>query len=673
MSQARQIIQAYRVITNDLWIKNVDGSVPRANMAIFTDGNGGTYKTDLCGNIPSPGMNMIQITNTGSTIVADLSYNKLSLTYGRGIRIAKGVSNTLLFEADNTSSITSINTPSGQIYTGSPQGQINIMPDYGINLTNSTNTLIIGAYPNFNTITVGNSNITATPNLSTLVLQQGDGIILSTISENTILIDANRANTLNRITLSNFSTFNFSNIFNNLNYTTSGPLSLVQTNESTLRFRCNAFSLIDVAGRKISNTSTINIVPQYGISTSIVNNSLYIGTNLPQPITTISTSSGIVNNYSTINFIEGVGIKYSTNLNNLTVQLDKPYFSYISATGTSDISANSTNRMSFTAGSSIVYTNKGSSLEIDTRDFNRINVANQSTIYSSHANKTLNLSTIGDVSILTDPSSNTLIFQVTPYNVYPYSQVSVFNSKSMSVSTSIAAKQIDQGSMNLVATAPFTISTVKSAQNFLYLGIDSVSLLSSTTSSISALSTSVNNGNFGSIGISGVPVITNVGTVSRPIINVSSNSIQTTNLTAGNIVGPTASTFIKFDYVSSFMYTYGTVVSENFATFSDSSLKKFKKHYTITDEQLSNLTPWYFDWLADGKPDIGFAAEDVEKIAPEIVKHTREGLKMVDYSRLSVLAISALRDTVNRVTKLEKDMEKLMKYYNDTQQQTKQS
>ena len=106
MSQSRQIIQAYRVITNDLWIKNVDGSMPRANMAIFTDGNGGTYKTDLCGNIPSPGMNMIQITNTGSTIVADLSYNKLSLTYGQGIRIAKGASNTLLFEADNTSSIT---------------------------------------------------------------------------------------------------------------------------------------------------------------------------------------------------------------------------------------------------------------------------------------------------------------------------------------------------------------------------------------------------------------------------------------------------------------------------------------------------------------------------------------------------------------------------------------
>ena len=668
MSQSRQIIQAYRVITNDLWIKNVDGSMPRANMAIFTDGNGGTYKTDLCGNIPSPGMNMIQITNTGSTIVADLSYNKLSLTYGQGIRIAKGASNTLLFEADNTSSITCINTPSGQIYAGSPQGQMNIMSDYGINLTNSTNTLIIGAYPNFNTITVGNSNVTASPNLSTLVLQQGDGIILSTISENTILIDANRANTLNSITLSNYSTFNFSNIFNNLNYTTSGPLSLIQTNESTLKFKCGAFSLIDVGGRKISNTSTISIVPQYGISTSIVNNSLYIGTNLPQPITTISTSSGILNNYSTINFIEGTGIKYSTNLNNLTVQLDKPYFSYISATGTSDISANSTNRMSFTAGSSIVYSNNGSSLQIDTCDFNTINVANQSTIYSSHNNKTLNLSTVGDVSILTDPSSNTLIFQVTPYNIYPYSQVSVFNSKSMSVSTSIAAKQIDQGSMNLVATAPFTISTVNSTQNFLYLGIDSVSLLSSTTSSISALSTSINNGSFGSIGISGVPVITNIGTVSQPIINVSSNSIQTTNLTAGNIVGPTASTFIKFDYVSSFMYTYGTVVSENFATFSDSSLKKFKKHYTITDEQLSNLTPWYFDWLADGKPDIGFAAEDVEKIAPEIVKRTREGLKMVDYSRLSVLAISALRDTVNRVTKLEKDMEKLMKYYNDAQQ-----
>ena len=107
------------------------------------------------------------------------------------------------------------------------------------------------------------------------------------------------------------------------------------------------------------------------------------------------------------------------------------------------------------------------------------------------------------------------------------------------------------------------------------------------------------------------------------------------------------------------MYTYGTMVADNYATFSDSSLKKFNSEIKISKEQLSKLTPWRFDWISNGKADIGFAAEDVEKIAPEVVKYTQDGVRMVDYSRLSVLAIAALRDTTERIEQLEKDMERI--------------
>jgi hypothetical protein len=108
------------------------------------------------------------------------------------------------------------------------------------------------------------------------------------------------------------------------------------------------------------------------------------------------------------------------------------------------------------------------------------------------------------------------------------------------------------------------------------------------------------------------------------------------------------------------MFVHGTLVAENFATFSDSSLKKFKQPLEISHDALLNLIPWKFDWLADGKPDIGFAAEDVEKIAPELVIMNSNGLRMVDYSRLSVVAISALREMNLRIKCLEEKIDILM-------------
>ena len=90
-----------------------------------------------------------------------------------------------------------------------------------------------------------------------------------------------------------------------------------------------------------------------------------------------------------------------------------------------------------------------------------------------------------------------------------------------------------------------------------------------------------------------------------------------------------------------------------YASYSDPLLKSFKGEYQVGSEQLESLVPKYFNWLEDDKKDVGFSATDVEKILPEAVKIGPTGLKMVDYSRLSIITIAGLRDSNNRIKILE--------------------
>ena len=662
MSQSKQIIQAYRIITRDLHLRNLDGTNPPANLAIFTDGAGGTYQSDLSGFISRPSFNEISITNSRSTITADLSRNILSFTAGPGISIIKDSlnNNNLIFESGVTSTLTGVVIPSGTVYADGPSANLRIFPDYGINLRVSTNALYIGSNPSFKTIKIPSATINATENLSTLNIQNGSGITLSAINSNTLLIDTNPTKTLNQISLNNNATFSFTNTFNNLNIATSGPLEVIKTDISTLTFSSNAFSQLSTNTGIISNISTLTILPSTGITTHIVDNSLIIGTNLPQAITSITTSSGTLANYSTINIVNGSGINCSINQNNLQIQTDKPYFSQITATNASTLIASANNTLSLLAGPSILYSTIGSSLQIDTLDFNRVNVNSVASLYSSHANKSLNLSTSGDISIITDINSNTLTFSVTPNNSYYYSNINISDSSTPNKSNTISANpQIS--TINLVSIAPLTLST---SLNSVLFGIDSLSLLSSTSNSIMSIQGSIssitNNANLQTLSINGTPVITNNRILNGPnIIDISANYIESQNLNISSIGARSKPPLASFDFNKGIMYTNGTIVAENFATFSDSSLKNFKTPFNVSHDDLISLQPWNFDWLADGKHDIGFSAQDVEKIAPELVKINDNGLRMVDYSRLSVVAISALRDMSVKILKLESDIEKL--------------
>ena len=95
---------------------------------------------------------------------------------------------------------------------------------------------------------------------------------------------------------------------------------------------------------------------------------------------------------------------------------------------------------------------------------------------------------------------------------------------------------------------------------------------------------------------------------------------------------------------------------------SDETLKTFIGDIDINLDNLSNIKKGMFYWKSD--PDkftnIGVTAQSVEALYPELVS-TDKGLKSVDYSKLSVIALAAIDKLYARIQELEKQIDELKK------------
>ena len=98
-------------------------------------------------------------------------------------------------------------------------------------------------------------------------------------------------------------------------------------------------------------------------------------------------------------------------------------------------------------------------------------------------------------------------------------------------------------------------------------------------------------------------------------------------------------------------------------TYSDI---RFKENITPINnalEKINSLQGVYFDWKQNGKRDIGFIAQEVEKVLPEIVSTDPSGIKSLDYSRLTALLVQGIKEQQQqisyqstRLSLLEKDL-----------------
>ena len=93
--------------------------------------------------------------------------------------------------------------------------------------------------------------------------------------------------------------------------------------------------------------------------------------------------------------------------------------------------------------------------------------------------------------------------------------------------------------------------------------------------------------------------------------------------------------------------------------------RRFKKNITPFGPVLNRfaaLQPVHFYWRAAEFPDrhfgeaqsYGLIAQDVEQVLPELVVTGEDGFKQVDYARLPLLTIQAVKELKERVAELER-------------------
>lgn len=112
------------------------------------------------------------------------------------------------------------------------------------------------------------------------------------------------------------------------------------------------------------------------------------------------------------------------------------------------------------------------------------------------------------------------------------------------------------------------------------------------------------------------------------------------------------------------VYATGTFTSAT--GFQNCSDFRFKKDFTPINSALANIgqiQAYTYYWKQDEFPaygfnekrQIGFIAQDIEKIYPEVVSTDANGYKSVDYGKLTPVLLVAIQELNEKVTKLENE------------------
>ena len=105
----------------------------------------------------------------------------------------------------------------------------------------------------------------------------------------------------------------------------------------------------------------------------------------------------------------------------------------------------------------------------------------------------------------------------------------------------------------------------------------------------------------------------------------------------------------------------GTEFQVAFASASDANYKTNVTPMTDALSKVNALTPITYNWdsakcknmIVDNKNQIGLIAQDVEQIVPEVVYTDSNGMKYIDYGRLSVILLAGMKEQQAQITALQ--------------------
>ena len=108
--------------------------------------------------------------------------------------------------------------------------------------------------------------------------------------------------------------------------------------------------------------------------------------------------------------------------------------------------------------------------------------------------------------------------------------------------------------------------------------------------------------------------------------------------------------------------TYGTMKAHSFVTYSDENLKTNIQPVVNALDKVKSLQGVTYDWKSDGSSDIGFIAQEVEKVVPQIVKSNgSEGSYAMNYSRVTALLVEGIKEQQAQIENLKKALKSIKK------------
>ncbi|MDD2565343.1 MAG: tail fiber domain-containing protein [Candidatus Gracilibacteria bacterium] len=114
-----------------------------------------------------------------------------------------------------------------------------------------------------------------------------------------------------------------------------------------------------------------------------------------------------------------------------------------------------------------------------------------------------------------------------------------------------------------------------------------------------------------------------------------------------------------------------------YANASDIRFKKNIETITGSLDKINNLRGVYFDWRTDEFKDknfengkeVGFIAQEVEKVLPEVVTTDSDGYKAVKYSNMNAVLVEAIKEQQKQIESQNQKIDKLIKNNKEQQKQ----
>jgi trimeric autotransporter adhesin len=136
---------------------------------------------------------------------------------------------------------------------------------------------------------------------------------------------------------------------------------------------------------------------------------------------------------------------------------------------------------------------------------------------------------------------------------------------------------------------------------------------------------------------------------------------------AATFTGTAANGMVRYNTTSTLFEFYQNGVWVNYTTVSDGRLKTNVVPVTDGLNIVNQLNPVFYDWdrsnpKASGfedKHQLGFIAQEVEKVLPEVVNRGEDSYRSLEYGKIVSVVVAAVKELYSKVMGIESDIETL--------------